>query len=176
RDRASWVLQQGKIRLVLTTPYHSNSDITSFNTRHGDAVRVIAFQVDDAEKSFHETVKRGARPFMEPTVERDEYGEVVRSGIHTYGDVVHIFVERRKYNGLFLPGYEKWESEYNPSPVGLQYVDHCVGSVGWGEMNTWVKFYEDVLVSVGNHFRHQRRIFGRNILIVERNNYPEAEY
>ena len=145
RDRASWVLQQGKIKLVLTTPYHSNSGITSFHMRHGDAVRVIAFQVEDAERSFHETVKRGARPFMEPTVERDEHGEVVRSGIHTYGDVVHIFVERKKYNGLFLPGYEKWESEYNPAPVGLQYVDHCVGSVGWGEMNTWATFYEEVM-------------------------------
>ena len=145
RDRASYVLQQGKIRLVLTTPYHSNSDITSFNVRHGDAVKTIAFWVDDAEKAFQETVKRGAKPYLEPTVERDEYGEVVRSGIHTYGDVVHIFVERTNYKGLFLPGYQKWESEYNPTPIGLEYVDHCVGSVGWGEMNTWAKFYEEVL-------------------------------
>lgn len=145
RDRASYVLQQGKIRLVLTTPYHSNSDITGFNVRHGDAVKTIAFWVDDAEKAYQETIKRGAKSYMEPTVERDEYGEVVRSGIHTYGDVVHIFVERNNYKGLFLPGYQKWESEYNPTPIGLEYVDHCVGSVGWGEMNTWAKFYEDVL-------------------------------
>lgn len=103
RDRASWVLQQGKIKLVLTTPYHSNSGITSFHMRHGDAVRVIAFQVEDAERSFHETVKRGARPFMEPTVERDEHGEVVRSGIHTYGDVVHIFVERKTTTDCSCP-------------------------------------------------------------------------
>ncbi|MBL7827709.1 MAG: 4-hydroxyphenylpyruvate dioxygenase [Saprospiraceae bacterium] len=145
RDRASYVLQQGKIRLVLTTPYHSNSEISSFNLRHGDAVKTIAFWVDDAEKAFRETTSRGAKPYMEPTVERDDFGEVVRAGIHTYGDVVHIFVERNNYKGLFLPGYQKWESEYHPTPIGLEYIDHCVGSVGWGEMNTWAKFYEEVL-------------------------------
>ena len=145
RHKVSYVLQQGKIRLVLTSPYHSNSDIAEHHRLHGDGVKTIAFWVDDAEQAFLETTKRGARTFLEPTIERDEHGEVVRSGIHTYGDVVHVFVERKNYNGVFLPGFEKWESDYNPTPIGLEYVDHCVGSVGWGEMNKWAKFYEEVL-------------------------------
>lgn len=145
REKASYVVQQGKIRFVFSTPYHSNSELAAFTMKHGDAVKTIAFQVEDAERSFRETVNRGAKPFLEPTVERDDFGEVVRSGIHTYGDVVHLFVERKNYEGVFLPGYEKWQSEYNPAPIGLEYVDHCVGSVGWGEMNTWAKFYEEVL-------------------------------
>jgi len=145
KHKVSYVLQQGKIRLVLTSPYHSNSDIAEHHRRHGDGVKTIAFWVDDAEQAFLETTKRGAHAYLEPTIERDEHGEVVRSGIHTYGDVVHIFVERKNYNGVFLPGFEKWESDYNPAPVGLEYVDHCVGSVGWGEMNKWAAFYEEVL-------------------------------
>lgn len=145
KHKVSYVLQQGKIRLVLTSPYHSNSDIAKHHRLHGDGVKTIAFWVDDAEQAFLETTKRGARAFLEPTIERDEHGEVVRSGIHTYGDVVHVFVERKNYRGVFLPGFEKWESEYNPTPIGLEYVDHCVGSVGWGEMNKWAKFYEEVL-------------------------------
>jgi 4-hydroxyphenylpyruvate dioxygenase len=145
KHKVSYVLQQGKIRLVLTSPYHSNSDIAEHHRLHGDGVKTIAFWVDDAEQAFLETTKRGARAYLEPTIERDSSGEVVRSGIHTYGDVVHIFVERKKYNGVFLPGFEKWESDYNPTPIGLEYVDHCVGSVGWGEMNKWAKFYEEVL-------------------------------
>jgi 4-hydroxyphenylpyruvate dioxygenase len=145
KHKVSYVLQQGKIRLVLTSPYHSNSDIAEHHRLHGDGVKTIAFWVDDAEQAFLETTKRGARAYLEPTIERDSSGEVVRSGIHTYGDVVHIFVERKNYNGVFLPGFEKWESDYNPTPIGLEYVDHCVGSVGWGEMNKWAKFYEEVL-------------------------------
>ncbi|MBK9338944.1 MAG: 4-hydroxyphenylpyruvate dioxygenase [Lewinellaceae bacterium] len=145
KHKVSYVLQQGKIRLVLTSPYHSNSDIAEHHRLHGDGVKTIAFWVDDAEQAFLETTKRGARAYLEPTIERDSSGEVVRSGIHTYGDVVHIFVERKNYNGVFLPGFEKWESDYNPTPIGLEYVEHCVGSVGWGEMNKWAKFYEDVL-------------------------------
>ncbi|MEQ1747520.1 MAG: 4-hydroxyphenylpyruvate dioxygenase [Saprospiraceae bacterium] len=145
RHKVSYVLQQGKIRLVLTSPYHSNSDIAEHHRLHGDGVKTIAFWVDDAEQAFLETTNRGARAFLEPTIERDDHGEVVRSGIHAYGDVVHVFVERKNYKGVFLPGFEKWESEYNPTPIGLQYVDHCVGSVGWGEMNTWARFYENVL-------------------------------
>ena len=145
KHKVSYVLQQGKIRLVLTSPYHSNSDIAEHHRLHGDGVKTIAFWVDDAEQAFLETTKRGARAYLEPTIERDSSGEVVRSGIHTYGDVVHIFVERKKYNGVFLPGFEKWESDYNPTSIGLEYVDHCVGSVGWGEMNKWAKFYEEVL-------------------------------
>ncbi len=145
RHRASYVLQQGKIRLVLTTPYHANSDIADHLRRHGDGVKTIAFWVDDAARAFRETTKRGARPYLEPTIERDDAGEVVRSGIHAYGDVVHIFVERKNYHGIFLPGYEPWLSDYNPTEIGLTYIDHAVGSVGWGEMNIWAKFYEEVM-------------------------------
>ncbi|TND08680.1 MAG: 4-hydroxyphenylpyruvate dioxygenase [Bacteroidetes bacterium] len=145
RDRASYVLAQNKIRIVLTTPLVSDSPIAEHIKKHGDGVKVIALWVEDARKSFEETVKRGAKPFMEPTVEKDEFGEVVRSGIYTYGETVHVFVERKKYDGLFLPGYRKWESVYNPPASGLKFIDHMVGNVGWGEMNTWVKWYEDVM-------------------------------
>ena len=145
KDRASYVLKQDKIRLVLTTPLNPDSPINQHIVKHGDGVKVVALWVEDATKSFEETTKRGARPFMEPTVEKDEHGEVVRSGIYTYGETVHIFVERKNYNGVFLPGYKEWKSDYNPSAVGLKYIDHMVGNVGWGEMNQWVKFYEDVM-------------------------------
>jgi 4-hydroxyphenylpyruvate dioxygenase len=145
KDRASYVLSQDKIRLVLTTPLHSNSIINQHLIKHGDSVKIIALWVDDARKSFEETTRRGAEPFLQPTVEKDEYGETVRSGIYTYGDTVHMFVERKNYKGTFLPGYQPWKSDYNPSPVGLKYIDHMVGNVGWGEMNKWVKWYEDVM-------------------------------
>ena len=145
KDRTSYVLQQDKIRLVLTTPLQEDSKIADHIKKHGDGVKVIALWVEDARSAFEETMKRGGRPFMEPTIEKDEFGEVVRSGIHTYGDTVHIFVERKNYNGVFLPGYEKWESEYNPIPTGLKYIDHMVGNVGWDEMNKWAAFYKDVM-------------------------------
>ncbi|MGD1847870.1 MAG: 4-hydroxyphenylpyruvate dioxygenase [Salibacteraceae bacterium] len=145
KDRVSYVLMQDKIRLVLTTPLTKDDPINEHLQNHGDGVKVVALWVDDATKSFEETVKRGAKPFMEPTREEDENGFVIRSGIHTYGETVHIFVERKNYNGPFLPGFKKWESHYNPSPVGLRYVDHMVGNVGWGEMNTWVDFYARVM-------------------------------
>ena len=145
RDRASYVLAQGKIRLVLTTPLTSHSPIAEHIKKHGDGVKVIALWVDDARQAFKETVDRGAAPFMEPTVERDGFGEVVRSGIHTYGDTVHIFVERKNYNGLFLPGYQPWLSEYNPKETGLKYIDHMVGNVNWGQMNTWAQFYRETM-------------------------------
>jgi len=145
KDRVSYVVKQDKIKLVLTTALNSESPIGEHVKKHGDGVKVIALWVDDATKSWEETTKRGAVSFMEPTVEKDAHGEVVRSGIYTYGETVHIFVERKNYNGTFLPGFEKWESDYNPEPVGLKYIDHMVGNVGWGEMNTWVKWYEDVM-------------------------------
>ncbi len=145
RDRVSYVLKQDKIRLVLTTALTSDSPIGQHVNKHGDGVKVIALWVEDATKSWEETTKRGARSFMEPTVEEDEHGQVVRSGIYTYGETVHLFVERKNYTGLFLPGFQKWESDYNPTPVGLKFIDHMVGNVGWGEMNTWVKWYEDVM-------------------------------
>lgn len=145
RDRASYVLVQDKIRLVLTTALNSDSPIGEHVKKHGDGVKVVALWVEDARSAWEETTKRGAKSYMEPTVEKDEHGEVVRSGIYTYGETVHIFVERKNYKGTFMPGYQKWESDYNPEPVGLKYIDHMVGNVGWGEMNTWVKWYEDVM-------------------------------
>jgi 4-hydroxyphenylpyruvate dioxygenase len=145
KDEVSYVLKQDKIRLVLTTPLNSKSPINEHLRKHGDGVKVIALWVEDAKKSWEETTKRGAKSFMEPTVEKDEHGEVVRAGIHTYGDTVHVFVERKNYKGTFLPGFQPWKSDYNPSPVGLKFIDHMVGNVGWGEMNQWVKWYEDVM-------------------------------
>ena len=145
RDRTSYVLKQDKIRLVLTTPLNENSPINDHLRKHGDGVKIVALWVEDATSAYEETMKRGARSFMEPTVEKDEFGEVVRSGIYTYGETVHLFVERKNYNGIFLPGYKEWKSDYNPEAVGLKYIDHMVGNVGWNEMNTWVKFYEDVM-------------------------------
>ncbi len=145
KDTVSYVLKQGKIRLVLTSPLQKGGDVNDHINLHGDGVKVVALWVEDARSAFEETTKRGARPYMEPVVEKDEYGEVVRSGIYTYGETVHIFVERKNYNGIFLPGYEKWESHYNPEPVGLKFIDHMVGNVGWNEMNTWVKFYAEVM-------------------------------
>jgi 4-hydroxyphenylpyruvate dioxygenase len=145
RDRTSYVLKQDKIRLVLTTPLTQDSPINDHLKKHGDGVKIVALWVEDATSAYQETMKRGAVSFMEPTVEKDEFGEVVRSGIYTYGETVHLFVERKNYNGIFLPGYKEWKSDYNPEAVGLKYIDHMVGNVGWNEMNTWVKFYEDVM-------------------------------
>ncbi|HNP99842.1 MAG TPA: VOC family protein, partial [Bacteroidia bacterium] len=137
KDRASYVIRQGKITLVLTSPLNSKSPISEHIKKHGDGVKIIAFLVDDAQKSFEETVRRGAKVYQEPMVETDDNGTVKRAGIYTYGETVHMFVERRNYSGIFLPGFEKWESEYNPSEIGLKYVDHCVGNVELGQMNTW---------------------------------------
>ena len=145
KDRASYVLVQNKMRLVLTTPLKPNHEISNHLTKHGDAVKIIALWVDDAYDAFEQTMKRGARQYMEPKTMADEHGEIRMSGIYTYGETVHLFVERKNYSGPFMPGYKKWESHYNPEPVGLLYVDHCVGNVGWNEMNTWVTFYEDVM-------------------------------
>ena len=145
KDSVSYVLIQDKIRLVLTTPLNSKSPINEHIVKHGDGVKIVALWVHDARKAYEETTKRGAKSYMEPTLEKDGQGEVVRAGIYTYGETVHIFVERKNYKGAFLPGYRKWESDYNPESVGLKYVDHMVGNVGWGEMDTWVKWYEDVM-------------------------------
>jgi len=145
RESVSYVLKQDKIRLVLTTALNSKSPIGEHVKKHGDGVKVVALWVEDARKAFEETTKRGAEPFMEPTVEKDEHGEVVRSGIYTYGETVHMFVERKNYNGIFLPGFKEWKSDYNPTPVGLKFIDHMVGNVGWNQMNTWVKWYEEVM-------------------------------
>ena len=143
--KTSYVLVQDKIRLVLTTPMSGNIEIEEHLTKHGDGVKVIALWVDDATKAWKETTSRGAKSYMEPTKIEDENGVVIRSGIHTYGDTVHVFVERKSYSGIFLPGFEKWESSYNPEPIGLKYIDHMVGNVGWNEMNVWEDFYRDVM-------------------------------
>lgn len=145
KDKASYVLKQGKITLVLTSPLSSKSEISEHIKKHGDGVKVIAFWVDDAEKAFYETIKRGADTCFKPFTEKDKDGEVIRAGIYTYGETVHVFVERKNYKGIFLPGYAQWESGYNPSDTGLTYVDHCVGNVNLGEMNKWAGFYEEVL-------------------------------
>jgi 4-hydroxyphenylpyruvate dioxygenase len=145
RDRASYVLVQNKIRFVFTTPLQPEGAIAEHVNKHGDGVKVLALWVEDARSAWEETTKRGAKSYFEPIVEKDEHGEVVRSGIHTYGDTVHIFVERKNYNGLFMPGYKEWKTVYNPKETGLLYVDHCVGNVDWNEMNTWVEFYANVM-------------------------------
>lgn len=144
-DRESYVLIQDKIRIVLTSPLKEGTEIGKHIDRHGDGVRVVALWVDDAVYSFEETVNRGGKPYLNPVVQQDDHGQVVCSGIHTYGDTVHLFVERKAYEGIFLPGYEAWNPEYKPTPVGLKYVDHMVGNVGWNEMNTWVNFYAEVM-------------------------------
>ena len=144
-DTVSYVIKQDKIRLVLTTPLNSKHPINEHIVKHGDGVKVIALWVDDARKAWEETTSRGAKSYMEPTVETDEDGEVVRAGIYTYGETVHMFVERKNYKGTFMPGFVEWNSEYNPEPLGLKFIDHMVGNVGWNEMNTWVKWYEDVM-------------------------------
>ena len=145
RDRASYVLRQGKITLVLTSSFDPESEISAHVRKHGDGVKFLSLWVDDARSAFEETVKRGAKPYMEPTVMQDEFGEVVVSGIHTYGDTIHKFVQRNNYNGPFLPGYKAKESLLKVEPIGLMYIDHCVGNVELGKMNEWVRFYEDVM-------------------------------
>jgi 4-hydroxyphenylpyruvate dioxygenase len=145
KEKVSYVLIQNKVRLVLTTPLHPTGAIAEHVNKHGDGVKAVALMVDDATDAFEQTVKRGAKPYMEPTTREDADGKIVMSGIHIYGDTVHLFIERKDYKGTFMPGFKVWESHYNPSGVGLQYIDHCVGNVGWNQMNTWVSFYEDVM-------------------------------
>lgn len=145
RDFTSYVLQQGKIRLVLTTPFNPDSDMANHLRLHGDGVKVIALWVNDAFDAFEQTTKRGAKPYMQPKVVKDENGEVRMSGIHTYGDTVHVFIERKNYKGIFLPGYQKLDTGYDPGTCGLKYIDHMVGNVELGSMNQWATFYADVM-------------------------------
>src|SRR3982751_6592562 len=145
KDRASYAIRQNKLTLLLTTPIRANNPIADHIYKHGDGVKALALKVKDAASAWEETTKRGGKSYMEPKTLSDEHGEVVMSGIHTYGDVVHLFIERENYRGPFMPGFRKWESNYNPPDTGLQYVDHCVGNVALGQMNPWVKFYEDVM-------------------------------
>lgn len=145
RDSASYLLQQDKVRLVLTTPMRADSEIAGHIHRHSDGVRDIALWVDDARTAFSLAVERGAKPVRKPTVLEDENGEIVIAAIETYGETIHSLVERKNYRGLFMPGFVAKESVYKPAPVGLKYVDHCVGNVELGAMNKWVRFYADVL-------------------------------
>lgn len=146
KDRASYAVRQNKLTFVLTTPLRPGNEMADHIYKHGDGVKVLALQVDDANRAWEETTKRGAKSYRQPERLTDANGEVVLSGIHTYGDTVHFFIERKNYRGAFLPGYRPWSNPYfKPAETGLLYVDHCVGNVGWNQMNTWVKFYEDVM-------------------------------
>lgn len=146
KDRASYAVRQHKLTFVLTTPLRTDNPIADHIYKHGDGVKALSLRVPDATSAWNETTKRGAKSYMEPTRLKDADGELVMSGIHTYGDTVHLFIERKNYNGAFMPGYRPWGNpHFKPKDTGLLYVDHCVGNVGWNQMNPWVKFYEDVM-------------------------------
>lgn len=145
RDRVSYVLQQNKIRLVLTSALTPDHEIARHVAQHGDGVKVLALWVDNAAEAYHTALERGAESAYAPKVLTNEHGKVVMAAIKTYGDTIHALVERTQYNGPFLPGYEARKSVYPVKSVGLQFVDHCVGNVELGAMNKWVKFYEDVM-------------------------------
>jgi 4-hydroxyphenylpyruvate dioxygenase len=146
RDRASYVVRQNKLTFVLTTALRPGNEIADHVNKHGDGVKFLALRVKDATSAWEETTKRGGKSYMKPQHLKDENGEVVLSGIHTYGDTVHLFVERKNYNGAFMPGFRTWNNpNFSTADTGLLYVDHCVGNVGWNQMNPWVKFYEDVM-------------------------------
>src|SRR6188768_794132 len=145
RDRASYVLEQGEIRLVVTSGLRRDSPICEFALMHGDGVKDISLRVPDATNAYREAVQRGARGVAEPRWAEDEFGKVELSSIATYGDVVHTFVNRAGYEGAYLPGYVAQESTNGSDPgVGLQHVDHVVGNVELGRMQHWVEFYERV--------------------------------
>ncbi|PZR28612.1 MAG: 4-hydroxyphenylpyruvate dioxygenase [Citrobacter freundii] len=146
KDRASYAVRQHKLTFVLTTPLHPENPIADHIYKHGDGVKALSLRVKDATSAWKETTSRGAKSYMEPTHLKDENGEVVISGIHTYGETVHLFIERQNYKGAFMPGYRPWSNPlFAPKDTGLLYVDHCVGNVDWNQMNPWVKFYEDVM-------------------------------
>ncbi len=145
KDRVSYVLRQDKIRLVLTSPLKPGGPINSHIDKHGDGVKFVALWVEDAARSFEETVKRGAAAYQEPEILEDDHGRVVVSGIHTYGETIHLFVQRDGYDGPFMPGFRKWEPHFRAPSTGLKYIDHMVGNVGWNEMNKWCDFYARVM-------------------------------
>ena len=145
KDRASYVLRQNNLTFVLTTPVHPDNPIADHIYTHGDGVKVLALRVEDATEAWEETTKRGGKSYLEPITLCDGDGQLIMSGIHTYGDTVHVFIERENYHGIFMPGFREWKSTYQPKETGLLYVDHCVGNVGWNQMNPWVKFYEEVM-------------------------------
>ena len=146
KDKVSYAVRQHKLTFVLTTPLRTDNPIADHIYKHGDGVKALALRVQDATDAWEQTTKRGAKSYLQPAKSKDEHGEVVMSGIHTYGDTIHLFIERKNYNGAFMPGFRPWTNPYyKPEDTGLLYVDHCVGNVGWNQMNPWVKFYEDVM-------------------------------
>ena len=147
KDRVSYVVCQHKLIFVLTTPLKADSAIAAHINKHGDGVKVLALRVEDAADAWKQTTLRGGSSYQEPQYLKDSFGEAVISGISIYGDTVHLFIERKNYRGAFLPGYIEWAPSFaaHLADTGLLYVDHCVGNVGWHQMNTWVKFYEDVM-------------------------------
>jgi 4-hydroxyphenylpyruvate dioxygenase len=145
KDRASYVVQQNKLTFVFTSALRSDHRIAQHVMKHGDAVQAIALEVEDAGKAWKETTQRGAENYMEPVILSDTGGDLGISGIRLYGDTVHLFISRKKYKGIFMPGYELWTSDYQPASTGLLHVDHCVGNVGWNQMNRWVSFYENTM-------------------------------
>jgi 4-hydroxyphenylpyruvate dioxygenase len=153
RDRASYVVEQGKIRFVLTTSLVEAGPIALHVHKHGDGVRAVALAVDDARQAWRETTARGALSVQEPIETSDQHGRAILSSIATYGDTIHTFVERDEYDGPFLPGFRAVADDALSRPVGLLHVDHMVGNVGWNEMNRWVKFYAEVMgFSLYQHF------------------------
>jgi 4-hydroxyphenylpyruvate dioxygenase len=145
RDTCSYVLVQDKIRLVLTSALSPEHPVAQHAHAHGDGVKVLALWVDDATDAFNKAVERGAEAAFEPYTLSDDHGQVVLAGIKTYGETVHTFVERKNYTGLFLPGFQAKSGVSWAKPVGLKFIDHCVGNVGWGEMNKWVQYYQNVM-------------------------------
>jgi 4-hydroxyphenylpyruvate dioxygenase len=146
KDKVSYVVKQQKMQFVFTTPLKTDHPVSEHIHRHGDGVKVLALRVQDATKAWEDTTARGGKSYMEPQRLIDDKGEVILSGIHTYGEVVHIFVERKNYQGAFMPGFREWKTpHFSNTETGLLYVDHCVGNVGWNQMNPWVKFYEEVM-------------------------------
>ena len=145
KEKASYAIRQNKLTFLLTTPLRSGNAIADHIAKHGDGVKAIALKVEDATSAWEETTSRGGKSFLEPMTLTDGDGQLVMSGIHTYGETVHLFIERENYHGVFMPGFRAWESTYDAPETGLLYVDHCVGNVGWNQMNPWVKFYEDVM-------------------------------
>jgi 4-hydroxyphenylpyruvate dioxygenase len=145
KDKVSYVVRQNKLTFVFTTALRPEHPVAAHTHLHGDGVKALALRVDDAASAWRETTARGGKSYMEPKRLTDNWGELTISGIHTYGDTVHLFIDRRNYQGPFMPGYREWRTNYNPPPTGLLYVDHCVGNVGWNQMNPWVSFYEKVM-------------------------------
>jgi len=143
RGFSSYVLESGQIRFVLSAPYTPSNEIAAHHLVHGDGVKSIAFEVDDVEKAFQETTRRGAVGAWGPRAESDEYGMLKTAAIRAYGEVLHVFVDRSDYKGPFAPSYQPWQRD--TEPAGLVAVDHIVGNVHLGKMNSWVNFYHQVM-------------------------------